>query len=270
MKEKESLFISIIMPSFNSEKTISSSIESVLNQTYHNWELILIDDGSSDQTISIIQSYIHQDSRIIFLQNQQNLGVSFTRNRGIAKASGNWIAFLDSDDQWHPDKLKKQVRVIERNPKVDLVYTGSSFFYSSGRQSEYILQVPKSISYHTLLKQNVISCSSVLVKKALTEKYPMKRDEMHEDYAVWLQILRDGYCAWGINEPLLRYQLSDHSKSSNKKKAAIMTYKVYRFMGLNELETFYYFSCYTWRNLKKYFHIHHAMGQKRNINIVDE
>ena len=130
MKQIVNPFISIIMPVFNGEKTISNSIQSVLNQTYKNWELILIDDGSSDQTISIIQSYIHQDSRIIFLQNRQNLGVSYTRNKGIAKSSGNWIAFLDSDDQWHPDKLKKQVRVIERNPKVDLVYTGSSFFYS--------------------------------------------------------------------------------------------------------------------------------------------
>lgn len=270
MKQIVNPFISIIMPVFNGEKTISNSIQSVLNQTYKNWELILIDDGSSDQTISIIQSYIHQDSRIIFLQNRQNLGVSYTRNKGIAKSSGNWIAFLDSDDQWHPDKLKKQVHVIQKNSDVDLVYTGSSFIHPSGKRSEYILQVPKTISYHTLLKQNIISCSSVLIRKKLAQRYPMKRDEMHEDYAVWLQILRDGYCAWGINEPLLRYQLSDHSKSSNKKKAAIMTYKVYRFMGLNELETFYYFSCYTWRNLKKYFHIHHAMGQKRNINIVDE
>lgn len=256
MNEKAKPFISIIMPAFNAENTISDSIQSVLNQTYENWELILIDDGSSDHTVSILQSYICQDSRLILLQNQQNLGVSFSRNRGIARASGQWIAFLDSDDQWHPDKLKKQVSLIRKNPKVDLVYTGSSFFHPSGKQSEYILQVPETISYHTLLKQNVISCSSVLVKKELAQKYPMKRDEMHEDYAVWLQILRDGYCACGINAPLLRYRLSDHSKSSNKKKAAVMTYKVYQFMGLNKLQTLYYFSCYTWRNLKKYFLIH--------------
>ena len=259
MKQIVNPFISIIMPVFNGEKTISNSIQSVLNQTYKNWELILIDDGSSEQTISIIQSYIHQDSRIIFLQNRQNLGVSYTRNKGIAKSSGNWIAFLDSDDQWHPDKLKKQVHVIQKNSDVDLVYTGSSFIHPSGKRSEYILQVPKTISYHTLLKQNIISCSSVLIRKKLAQRYPMKRDEMHEDYAVWLQILRDGYYAYGINEPLLWYQLSNNSKSGDKKKAAVMTFKVYRFMGLNGLQIFYYLSFYIFKNLKKYFFIHNQV-----------
>lgn len=257
MKEKP--LISIVMPAYNAEKTISDAIESVLSQTYGNWELLIIDDGSSDHTITIAQHYSNADRRVALIQNKQNSGVSVSRNRGISEASGEWVAFLDSDDKWDPQKLEKQARIIRQKGNVDLVFTGSSFFNSVGKNSGYILQVPESLSYHNLLKQNVIPCSSVVVRKELAQKYPMKMDEMHEDYAVWLQILRDGYCAYGINEPLLYYRLSENSKSGNKKKAAVMTYRVYQFMGLNGIQTFYYFLCYTWRNLKKYFHINHTI-----------
>lgn len=254
---KEIPLISIVMPAYNAQKTITDSVNSVLAQTYQNWELIIIDDCSSDDVYMIIQEFSKTDDRIIPMQNEKNMGVSETRNRGIFQAKGEWIAFLDSDDCWHPEKLEKQVQVIQQRSDVSLIFTGSSFLDSKGRKSKYLLKVPKTISYRELLKQNIISCSSVLIKKELMKNYPMKMDEMHEDYAVWLQILRDGYHVYGIDEPLLQYRLSEKSKSSDKREAAMMTYKVYQYIGLNRMQALYYFFFYTWRNLKKYFCINY-------------
>ena len=254
--------VSIVMPAFNAAAFISESIDSVLRQTYRDWELIIVNDCSSDSTSDIVRGYREQDPRIIILTNDRNQGVSMTRNRGVREAKGDWIAFLDSDDLWTPDKLERQMRLLhngeENGEMPDLVFTGSAFIDSSGRPASYCLEVPKRISYHELLKQNLISCSSVLVRKELVLKYPMEHDDMHEDYAVWLQILKNGGHAYGINHPLLIYRLSQSSKSGNKKKAAAMTYKVYRFMGLNPVQSFYYFCWYAYRNMKKYYAIAHS------------
>lgn len=250
--------ISVIMPAFNAEKTIKESIDSVLKQTYNKLELIIIDDYSNDSTPEIVQHISKLDSRIILLQNSKNLGVSETRNYGVSKASGDWIAFLDSDDLWAPEKLEKQVTVLLDEPSTDLIFTGSAFINYKGNYSMYQLRVPSQILYRTLLKQNLISCSSVLVRKVLLEEFKMKNDGMHEDYAVWLQILRAGNRAYGLDEPLLIYRLSRLSKSGNKRKAAKMTYRVYRYIGLNPLIATYYFFWYILKNVKKYRMIHNG------------
>lgn len=254
--------VSIITPAYNAEKTIRETIESVIKQTYPYWEMIIIDDCSSDATMSIIKDYAARDGRIIVISNTRNCGVSDARNRGVNHARGKWVAFLDSDDMWAADKLWRQIELLHnkksKGESPDIIFTGSGFIDSSGRTLSYKLDVPKTISYHELLKQNVISCSSVLVRRKLVLMYPMKHDDMHEDYAVWLQILKNGGHAYGINEPLLIYRLSETSKSGNKKKAALMTLKVYRYIGLNPIQSFYYFSWYAYRNLRKYYTINHS------------
>lgn len=244
--------VSVVMPAYNAEKTIGESIESVLYQTYQNWELLIIDDCSLDQTYMIAEQMSVENPRIRLIKNECNLGVSETRNRAIGSAKGAWIAFLDSDDRWEADKLQKQMDYVIQNQKADLVFTGSAFIDYQGKIFDYKLEVPEQISFKELLKQNVISCSSVLIRKMWLVKYPMKYDQMHEDYAVWLQVLRDGGRAFGINEPLLIYRLSSNSKSSNKSKAAVMTYRVYRYLGLNHMQAIYYFCWYAWKNIKKY------------------
>lgn len=255
----EEPLISIVMPAYNAEETIRQAIQSVIDQTYRNWELLVIDDCSKDHTLEKVRQIVALDERIHLFKNPQNSGVSATRNLGISESKGSWIAFLDSDDIWREDKLQKQTQVVRENPEVDLVFTGSSFISAQGSDISYELKVPSRISYRRLLKQNLISCSSVLIRKTWVQKYPMKYDGMHEDYAVWLQILRDGGKAYGINEPLLKYRLSVKSKSSNKKKAAIMTYKVYRYLGLNLFQTSYYFCWYAWKNLRKYQKIYKTL-----------
>lgn len=228
-----SIYVSIIMPAYNAAKFIPAAIESVLSQTYDNFELIIIDDCSKDETFDIATSYLEKDARIVLLQNSKNSGVSVTRNYGISKACGEWIAFLDSDDMWRSDKLEKQITLIKEHPDAKITYTASSFIDYYGNPYNYIMQAEPEITYHVLLKRNLLSCSSVMVRKDVISRIKMADDRMHEDYAAWLLILRETPCAYGINEPLLIYRLSQNSKSSNRFKSAKMIYHSYRFVGYN-------------------------------------
>ena len=245
--------ISIIMPAYNAERYIQEAIQSVLRQSYKYWELLVIDDDSADATSEIAERFTRLDSRIHYIRNEKNLGVAAARNKGVSLASGQWIAFLDSDDCWHPDKLKKQMDFAEKN-NVEFVFSGSSFMDKEGRPLKYYLKVPRSISYTELLKQNIISCSSVLIKKTLIADFPMKHaEDLHEDFAVWLQILKNRHIeAFGIDEPLLIYRITSTSKSGNKMKAARMTYRVYRYLGLSPIRAGYYWLWYFYKSIKKY------------------
>ena len=245
--------ISIIMPAYNSEKYIEKAILSVCRQDYIDWELIVIDDCSTDSTAEIVKKMAKSDSRIRYIKNSRNRGVAKSRNRGIASALGEWIAFLDSDDCWSSDKLSQQMNCALQN-HAHFIFSGSAFMDQSGRKLQYYLRVPKKITFYELLKQNIISCSSVLIKKELLEQYPMRCSKnMHEDFAVWLQILRDtGEPAYGVNRPLLIYRITPGSKSNNKIKAACMTYRVYRYIGLSSAKSLWYWMHYSIRSLKKY------------------
>lgn len=248
--------ISIVMPAYNAEKYIEQAIDSVINQTYDNWELIVLDDGSSDNTKAIIVRKAEKDYRIHFYENAVNMGVSATRNRGVKVANGEWIAFLDSDDAWENEKLEKQVQFLNEHENARIIFTASSFINEENKKANYILHVPTQVGFKELLKQNVISCSSALVQKKYLEKYAMPGDKLHEDYTVWLKILEDGSQAYGIDEPLLIYRISSNSKSGNKINAAKMQMRVYQYLGLNIFQSVYYMICYTIRNLKKYRQIH--------------
>ena len=245
--------VSVVMPAYNCERTIAEAVRSVQNQAYKNWKLFIIDDCSADRTIVIAQELAGSDSRITVLLNPTNQGVGRTRNRGVSEAKTEWIAFLDSDDLWKPVKLEKQINLISENPEANIVFTGSGFIDTSGNRLDYILHVPERISRKELLKQNLISCSSVLVRKDLLLKHPMpEKGFLHEDFATWLSILDEEPYAYGIDEPLLIYRLSGHSKSGNKMKAARMNWNTYQYCNLKSMETIYYMGCYFIRNMKKY------------------
>ena len=253
----EEPLISVVMPAYNAEKYIAKSIESVLNQTYKNIELIVVNDCSKDKTEEIIKRYCKQDARVRNYTNQINSGVSFSRNFGVEQANGEWVAFLDSDDIWKEEKLQKQIDLLKREKMEPvLVYTGSSFIDENENPYSYVRQVPETVSYKRLLNQNVISCSSVLAKKEILSSVKMEYDKMHEDFLVWLKILKNfNVCAYGVNEPLLVYRISKNSKSGNKIKAARMTYMVYKHMKLNIFQRSYYMVQYTIRSLIKYRNI---------------
>ncbi|EGW38474.1 glycosyltransferase family 2 protein [Desulfosporosinus sp. OT] len=247
-----SQFVSVIMPAYNAEKYIEKAINSVLNQSYDQFELIVIDDGSEDNTAEIIKAMVIKDKRVHFFRNEKNRGVSASRNLGIAQSIGDWIAFLDSDDMWRSEKLEKQINLIRNNEHANLIYTGLSFMDENDNPNSYVLKIPELVKYKDLLKQNIIACSSVLVKKQCLSGLKMERDDMHEDFAMWLKILKTESYAYGINEPLLIYRLSKNSKSGNKIKAAKMTFMVYRHIGLNIFQSAYFMLFYTFKNIKKY------------------
>lgn len=244
--------ISIIMAAYNAEKTIGMAISSVLAQTYTNWELIVVDDCGKDDTVAVVRSF--DDQRIRLIHNPCNKGVSYTRQHGVQEAKGEWIAILDSDDAWEENKLEKQA-VLQKQKNARLIFTASRFMNANGEPIDWILQAPEEISYRQLLKQNLVSNSSTLVKKDLYQEHYVMGDGMHEDFACWLNILRTGEKAYGINEPLLIYRLSSSSKSGNKFKAAKMNWKTYRAVGLNVFSASYYMVWYVIKGVLKYRHL---------------
>lgn len=244
--------ISIIMAAYNSGKTISQSIESVLAQTYTDFELIVINDCSTDNTVEIVNSF--DDERIRLISNEKNLGVSRTRHNGVEAARGEWIAILDSDDMWKPDKLMKQVE-LQAQTNAELLYTGSAFIREDGTDIDWVLHVPAKLDYKTLLKQNLLSNSSSLVKKSLFLENEVASDEAHEDFACWLKILSSGKVAYGVDEPLLIYRLSKSSKSGKKSKAARMNWNTYKIVGLGFCRSCYYMGWYTLKGVLKYRHL---------------
>ena len=248
----EEPLVSVIMAAFNAEKTIKEAIQSVIEQTYKNWELLIVNDCSRDRTESLVTG-IH-DARIHLLNNEHNVGVSLTRKRGLDAAKGEWIAILDSDDAWAPDKLEKQIMLSQKSA-AKLIFTGSAFMDSDGRYIDWQLHVPEKLNYQELLKQNLISNSSVLVKADLYRRHYAIGDNMHEDFAIWLGITKEGEQAYGIDEPLLIYRLANASKSSNKLNAARMNWKTYRYIGLSYAETIYYMGWYIVNGLRKYSHL---------------
>jgi len=249
MKERD--LISIIMPAYNCEKYIAAAVQSVIEQTYDNWELIIVNDCSTDNTPNIIKDFQRKDSRIKIYENAQNLGVSATRNRCISEASGEWVAFLDSDDMWDARKLDLQIKYAQKNT-AGFIFTGASYIDENGEKYKGIFEIPEKAAYKDLLKQNVISCSSAMAKREYFDDVKMENDDIHEDFCVWLRILRSVDFAHGINEPLLIYRITRASKSGNKMKSARMTYKTYRYAGLGRVKSWYYMTFYIARSLKKY------------------
>jgi teichuronic acid biosynthesis glycosyltransferase TuaG len=243
--------VSIIMAAYNAEKTIELAIESVLNQTYSNFELLVINDCSKDGTAKLVEDFSAKDNRVRLISNEKNSGVSFTRKHGLEEANGSWIAILDSDDAWAPEKLEKQIELQNRT-NADLLFTGSAFMDSEGRPIDWYLHAPAEATYRQLLKQNVLSNSSALVRKELYAKHYAVGDGMHEDFAIWLSILKEGKKAYGVDEPLLIYRIAKSSKSGNKIKAAKMNWNTYRYVGLNVVEAAYYEAWYMFKNVMKY------------------
>ena len=230
--------ISIIMAANNAEKTIEQAINSVLRQTYTDFELLVVNDCSKDRTVELVKSIAATDSRVRLISNVKNSGVSYTRKHGLEEAQGAWIAILDS--------------ALQKKMNADLLFTGSAFMDSDGQPIDWYLHAPAEVTYRQLLKQNVLSNSSALVRKELYAKYYAIGDGMHEDFAIWLSILKEGKKAYGVDEPLLIYRIAKSSKSGNKVKAAKMNWNTYRYVGLNPLSAFYYECWYVVKGMLKY------------------
>lgn len=261
--ERQTVGVSVIMPAYCAERTIQRAVVSVLSQSHLYLELIIIDDASTDSTYRIIKQYAEKDTRVHILQNEKRLGVAASRQKGILTAQYPLIAFLDSDDAWEPDKLSQQVDVLIKDPHCALCFTASKFISDTGQASTYVLHAPNKVTYKELLNQNVISCSSVLVRREDMLKCPMPDEAMiHEDYAAWLHLLRQYPYATGLDKPLLIYQVSATSKSGKKVKAAKMQWNTYRYCKVPLGRACISFVIYAMRNVKKYTAIHWQMTEE--------
>ena len=222
----ETALVSIIMPMYNAGKFLSKSIESVLEQTYQNWELLLIDDGSKDDSIDIALAFMEKDSRIFLLKNEQNMGIAKTRTKGIEASKGQYIAVLDSDDLWLPNKLEVQIKWMEEKK---LLFTCSSYFVCNENgnitHERNFSEGPQT--YQDLLKTNTIGCLTVVVESNLLKRHLMP-DLKHEDYATWLNILKEINTVYFINEKLAIYRKLTTSTSSNKWNTISWVWKILR------------------------------------------
>lgn len=248
---KRQALCSVIVPAYRSEKYIAACIASVQAQTFRDLEIVVVDDASEDYTGQIVQQMAKEDERIRYLRQEANRGVAAARNRGVEEAAGEWIALLDSDDVWLPEKLEKQL-VLQQQSGAELIYTGAQCMDCDGRMQERYFRVPKQTDYKALLKGNDIVCSSVLVKREWLLKHPMERSDLHEDYLCWLKLLKDGCIAAGIDEPLTFYRLTEGSKSRNKGKAAKMTWETYKQLGLAWYKRCVAFAAYAIHGCKRY------------------
>lgn len=233
----DEVIVSVIIPVYNGRLYIEDAINSVLNQTIKT-EIIVIDDASNDGTDLILQPYIIKNE-IIYTCNYTNQGVAFSRNKGIQLAKGEYIAFLDCDDWWHKDKLSKQIAVLKMT-KAPFCYTGRELFNEHASTLRQFIRAPLKVTYNDLLYTNVIACSSVVIRKEIALEIPMVHDELHEDYIMWLLVLRKYNFACGINEPLLKTRLTQGGKSRNKLKTFRMTFGVYRYIGINRIMSIFY------------------------------
>ncbi|WP_432748532.1 glycosyltransferase family 2 protein [Pectinatus frisingensis] len=238
------------MPVYNNIKYIQESIDSVLSQTYINWELIIIDDASTMNIKVVLDDYLC-DKRIKYIRLNKNSGVAVARNKGIALSKGRYIAFLDSDDLWLSNKLKLQLNFMQKKG-VAFSYTQYRYFKEDDDSLYKIIPVIKSIGYRDLLRGNSIGCLTVMLdKKIITDiKFPRER---HEDYILWLNILKQGIIAYGIPLDLARYRISNTSITSNKFKSLIWTWKVYyNNQKLSFLRSVYCLFCYIVKGIIKH------------------
>lgn len=233
--------VSIIMPSFNSSLFIEDSIKSVLNQSYKNWELIIVDDFSKDNSVEIINSFVQKDSRIIAKYLNKNSGAAIARNIGLNLAKGNYIAFLDSDDLWKPNKLETHIKFMVEN-NYSMTYSNYELINEKGIKLNKEIKVPSSITYDQYLKNTIIGCLTVVINRDIVGDFHMPNIRTSQDMATWLQILKNGYTAYGIKQSLAYYRLVASSNSSKKIKAAKDVWKVYR--DIENLSLFYSCVCF--------------------------
>ncbi|MCK2183001.1 glycosyltransferase family 2 protein [Halomonas getboli] len=235
--------VSIVMPIHNSEDYVGRAIDSVFDQTFLDWELLVVDDASSDASLSLVKEKIGEDARVRVHAFEENKGAAVARNHAISKAKGRYIAFLDSDDLWLPGKLKTQLDFMKKN--------NASFVFSSYRRVDElgdeigVVKAPEKAAYNDILKSCSIGCLTVVYDTSVLGKVEMPLIRKRQDLALWLRLLKVTQYAYGVPHVLAEYTVRKGSISSDKKVAACYQWKVYREIeGLNLFKSVYFFLNY--------------------------
>jgi teichuronic acid biosynthesis glycosyltransferase TuaG len=244
--------VSIIMPTYNVGELVKDTVGTVLFQTYSNWELLIIDDCSSDNTQSILQDLASHDSRIKCYFSSQNLGAGSSRNIGLSNSNGQYIAFLDSDDLWEPEKLELQINFMNQK-NAPICHTSFSFIDESGEARNGFVNVSESLNLRQNLKRTEIGTSTAMIdRKLVTHDFKFNKIRARQDLKLWIDLLSLGYTSYGLQKELVKYRVRDGSVSSNKFKMLYVTLKVYcSVRSLPLSKRLYYYFFYVFNAIRK-------------------
>ena len=245
--------VSIIIPVYNASLFLNDTIKTIQDQTYDNWEAIFVNDCSKDDSVSIIKKAQKADKRIVLLENKKNSGAAITRNNGIKYATGRYICFLDADDLWDKNKLKKQLKFMNER-KSAFSFTGYEFADSDGIPNGKKVFVPSKINYRQALKNTTIWTSTVMLDMSMLKKENIYMPNVRrgQDTATWWKILKVIEKADGYNEILSYYRRTSESLSANKIKALKRTWNLYRNVEhLSLIRSLYNFTWYCFNAVRR-------------------
>jgi teichuronic acid biosynthesis glycosyltransferase TuaG len=257
--------VSVIVPVYNSEKYVKDAIESVINQTYKKWEMIMVNDCSTDHSKEIINQYATMDQRIKCYDLEENSGTAVARNRAIELAEGRFLAFLDADDLWVSDKLEYQIGYMLKN---GFAFTFSDYelINDNGDSLEKKIAMPESISYNEYLTNTIIQTLTVVIDRKYIKDVKMPLLRRGQDFAAWLAVLKDDNVAHGINKGLGKYRRTPGSLSSNKFKAARRTWHIYRKVEkLTRIKALKCLVSYTFFAVKKRIYIRYIFSRLKRV-----
>ena len=243
--------VSIITPAFNAANYVEATIAAVQAQTHGHWEMLVVDDCSSDNTVEIVERAAALDPRVRLIRQRRNGGPAAARNSALEAATGRWVAFLDSDDLWLPEKLESQL-AFQRRHSAKVTFTAFRRITADGRQTGHLINIPERVSYRQLLGNTVIATSTVVVDRTMSGEFRMKA-MYYDDFGCWLDLLRGGNVALGLQDDLMRYRVVSQSVSRNKKNSARQVWRTYRMVeGLSLLRASWYFVNYAVNGYLKY------------------
>jgi len=252
MKSLECELVSIITPSYNSSKYIYEAIQSVMSQTYVNWEMILVDDHSTDNSVEIIERIASGNPKIRLIKLKNNVGSAQSRNVALEVVSGRFIAFLDSDDVWHSDKLEKQVEFMLKR-KAPISFTSYELIDENGTSKNHAIYSIEKLNQLDYLKNTIIGFSTSMIDTQIVgNSFRMMDIRTRQDTSLWITLLGKGFLAYGLDEVLVKYRIHSNSISANKIKAVMQVWNLYfNIHRLGFFKSAYCFAFYLYNAIKK-------------------
>jgi len=243
--------VSIITPAYNAARFVADAIKSVRRQTHERWEMLVVDDCSRDATRDIVRALSREDSRVKLIEQAANGGPARARQAGLDAATGRYIAFLDSDDLWLPQKLERQLEFMDER-EAAISFTEFRRISVDGRDVGKLIRIPERLDYHQLLRNTAIATSTVIVDRRRTGPFSMTVT-YYDDFVLWLSILRRGFTAHGLQEDLMRYRVASGSWSRNKLRSALWVWRTYQQIEkLSVPYSAWCFAGYVWNAVSKY------------------
>lgn len=244
--------VSVIIPVYNAAKYLEKTLQSIFAQSYADLEVVLVDDCSKDNSAEIIKNYQKEHPEIIYHKQETNMGAAVARNTALEIAQGRYVAFLDSDDIWKPDKIERQLELM-RKKEAAFCYTAIEMINEQDALIKGKRKVREKVDYKFLLHNTMIPTSSVVIDRSKLGDFRMPLRRSGQDYATWLQLLRDGTVAHGINEALVQYRVGGKSLSSNKFKSIKQVWEIQtKDEGINKFSAFFHVILFALNALKKY------------------